>query len=400
MAAENKRKAQEGNRMRIVDELRRRRVATRGELADATGLSRATIATLVVDLEAQGLVVEYLNGEAPGTRGARGRPARPLRLDTPAGAAIGVDFGHEHVRVAIANLSSTVLAEQFIALDVDHRSDVALSAAANAIDDLLDETGFTRREVIGAGVGVPSPMDWRTGIVGESSIVPAWAGVNIRREAAQRFGLEVEADNDANLGALAEATVGAGRDSRDLLFVKLSSGIGAGLVLGGKLSRGAAGFAGEIGHIQVRSDGPVCRCGNRGCLETVASTDALLALLRPIHGDDLTLDALLDLSIADDDAAVRVIHDGGRAVGRVLADICNVINPAVVVVGGELSRAGQPLVSGIREAIDRYALPASADAVAVTAGDLRERAVLVGALALAIGNTDRLRSTRLPALRT
>jgi predicted NBD/HSP70 family sugar kinase len=224
--------------------------------------------------------------------------------------------------------------------------------------------------------------------------------VNIRREAAQRFGLEVEADNDANLGALAEATVGAGRDSRDLLFVKLSSGIGAGLVLGGKLSRGAAGFAGEIGHIQVRSDGPVCRCGNRGCLETVASTDALLALLRPIHGDDLTLDALLDLSIADDDAAVRVIHDGGRAVGRVLADICNVINPAVVVVGGELSRAGQPLVSGIREAIDRYALPASADAVAVTAGDLRERAVLVGALALAIGNTDRLRSTRLPALRT
>jgi predicted NBD/HSP70 family sugar kinase len=110
------------------------------------------------------------------------------------------------------------------------------------------------------------------------------------------------------------------------------------------------------------------------------------------------LDALLDLSIADDDAAVRVIHDGGRAVGRVLADICNVINPAVVVVGGELSRAGQPLVSGIREAIDRYALPASADAVAVTAGDLRERAVLVGALALAIGNTDRLRSTRLPAL--
>ena len=137
--------------MRIVDELRRRRVATRGELADATGLSRATIATLVVDLEAQGLVVEYLNGEAPGTRGARGRPARPLRLDTPAGAAIGVDFGHDHVRVAIANLSSTVLAEQFIALDVDHRSDVALSAAANAIDDLLDETGFTRREVIGAG---------------------------------------------------------------------------------------------------------------------------------------------------------------------------------------------------------------------------------------------------------
>ena len=216
----------------------------------------------------------------------------------------------------------------------------------------------------------------------------------------QRLGVDVAVDNEANLGALAEATVGAGREHADLVYVKLSAGIGAGLVLAGELRRGSAGFAGEIGHIQVRADGPPCRCGNRGCLETVASTDALLALLRPIHGDDLTLEGLLELTRGGDVAAVRVIHDAGRTVGRVLADICNTVNPGVIVVGGDLSLAGEPLIAGIREAIDRYALPAAATAVIVAPGALRERAALMGALTLAISDTVRLRSTRLPALRT
>lgn len=398
MAADAPPSMRDRNRLLIVDQLRQRRTATRGELARATGLSRATIAALVTDLGARGLVVEHLNGDGPRTRGPRGRPAVPLRLDTPAGAAVGVDFGHDHVRVAVANLSSTVLAERFIALDVDHQPDIALTAAANVIDDLLDETGLTRREVIGGGVGIPAPVDGRTGTVGSSSILPAWSGLDIRHEAAQRLGVDVEVDNEANLGALAEATVGAGREHADLVYVKLSAGIGAGFVLAGELCRGSAGLAGEIGHIQARPDGPVCRCGKRGCLETVASTEALLALLRPIHGDDLTLAALLELSRSADDATVRVIHEAGRAVGRVLADICNTINPGIVVVGGDLSPAGEPLVSGIREAIDRYALPAAANVVAVTQGALRERAALVGALTLAISDTDRLPSTRLPAL--
>jgi predicted NBD/HSP70 family sugar kinase len=398
MAASAPQSMRDRNRLLIVDELRRRRAATRGELAQATGLSRATIAALVGDLGARGLVVEHLNGLGSRARGPRGRPAVPLRLATPAGAAVGVDFGHDRLRVAVANLSSTVLAERFITLDVDHEPDVALTAAASAIDDLLDETGLSRSQVIGVGVGVPAPVDGRTGIVGSSPIVPAWAGLDIRREAARRFGVDVQVDNDANLEALAEASVGEGQAHADLVYVKLSAGIGAGLVLAGELCRGSSGFAGEIGHIQVRPDGPVCRCGNRGCLETVASTGALLALLRPIHGDGLTLAALLELSRDGDDAAVRVIHDAGRAVGRVLADICNTINPGIVVVGGDLSLAGDPLVFGIREAIDRYALPAAANAVTVTQGALGERAALVGALTLAIGDTERLPSTRLPAL--
>jgi len=399
MAADAPRPLHDRNRLLIVDELRQRRTATRGELARATGLSRATVAAVVTDLGARGLVIEELNGDGSRTRGARGRPAVPLRLDTPAGVALGVDFGHDHVRVAVANLSTTVLAERFVALDVDHHPDVALSAASKAIDELLDETGFTRGEVVGAGVGVPAPVDGRTGTVGSSPIVPAWAGLDIRRVAARHFGVDVEVDNDANLEALAEATLGEGRAHRDLVYVKLSAGIGAGLVLGGELCRGSAGFAGEIGHIQVRADGHVCRCGNRGCLETVASTEALLALLRPIHGEDLTVDALLELSRGGDDATVRVIHDAGRAVARAHADICTTLNPGVIVIGGDLSPAGEPLIFGIREAIDRYALPAAANVVAIAQGAFGQRAALVGALTLAISDTDRLPSTRLPALR-
>jgi predicted NBD/HSP70 family sugar kinase len=400
MAADATRSARERYRLLIVDELRRRRQATRAELARATGLSRATIAGLVADLGARGLVVEYVNGGPTGTRTARGRPAVPLRLDTPAGAAIGVDFGHDHVWVAIADLSSTILGERFVALDVDHRADDALAAAAGAVDDLLEETGVSRGDVIGGGVGIPAPVDLPTGRVAAAEILPAWAGLDIRDEATRRLGVDVDVENDANLGALAEATVGVAQEHDDIVYVRLSAGIGAGLVLAGELCRGAAGFAGEIGHIQVRPDGPVCRCGNRGCLETVASTEALVALLRPIHGDALTVEGLLELSHAGDHATVRVVHDAGRAVGRVLADISNTLNPGVVVVGGDLGTAGEPLVSGIREGIDRYALPAAAGGVDVQQGALRERAALVGALTLAISDTERLRSARLPALRT
>ena len=175
----------------------------------------------------------------------------------------------------------------------------------------------------------------------------------------------------------------------------MSAGIGAGLVLGGRLYHGATGIAGELGHIQVRPEGAVCRCGNRGCLETVASTGALLMLLRPTHGPDLTLRDLLDLVAGGDLPARRVVNDAGRAVGRAVADLCNFLNPAAVVVGGDLSLAGDALLNGVREEIDRYSLPGVAEAVEVRGGVLGERAEVLGALAVVIADTDRLRSAGL-----
>ncbi|MGI8422056.1 MAG: ROK family protein [Gaiellaceae bacterium] len=382
------------NRLRVVDALRQRGSASRAELARVTGLSRTTVTTLVADLQSRGLLVEDDAVELNG----RGRPPTLLRLNASAGAALGVDFGHQHIRVAVADMSSTVLAERSIGLDVDADAATALDAAASMTEEVLAEAGVELGQLVGAGMGVPGPLDRRTGTIGSTIILPGWTGLNAAEELARRLGLRVEVDNDANLGALAEASRGAAQAIPDVVYVKLATGVGAGLVLGGRLHHGATGIAGELGHIQVQPGGAVCRCGNRGCLQSVASVPAVLASLRPEHGDEITLGGLLDLIEGGDLGARRVVNDAGRTVGRLLADLCNHLNPGAIVVGGDLSAAGEPLLSGIREAIDRYALPNAAEAVEVKAGVLGERAGVLGALALVIGDTDRLRSAGLAAL--
>jgi predicted NBD/HSP70 family sugar kinase len=229
-------------------------------------------------------------------------------------------------------------------------------------------------------------------------ILPAWAGLRPAEELAERLELPIMVDNDANLGALAEYTVGAGRGVPDLVYLKLASGIGAGLVLGGRLHRGTSGIAGELGHVMSNPDGLVCRCGNRGCLETVAAAPALLELLRVSHGEQLGVGDLLALAAEGDVGVRRVFADAGRSVGRSVADLVNAVNPALVVVGGELAAVGEPLLDGIRASIERYALPAAAAALEVVPGVLGERAEVLGAVALVIGDTERLSSFHLSAV--
>lgn len=383
------------NRLRVVDALRREGTASRSELARLTGLSRTTVASLVTDLQGQGLIVEHPDGRA--ARAGRGRPPVLLRLDASAGAALGIDFGHRHVRVALADLSSAVIAERHVELEVDDDAENALDMAAGLAADVLAEADIGRDRVLGAGMALSGPIDRHTGTVG-SSVIPRWAGIQAGEELSRRLGVPVELDNDANLGALAEVSFGAGRELADVVYVMMSSGVGAGLVLGGRLYHGSTGIAGELGHVRVQPDGAVCRCGNRGCLETIASTGALLTLLRPAHGPDLTVRGLLELVAAEDIAARRLLNDAGRAVGRALADLCNHLNPAAIIVGGDLSPAGAPLLEGVREAIDRYALPGAAEAVEVKAGVLGERAEVLGALAVVIADTERLRTAGLPPL--
>jgi predicted NBD/HSP70 family sugar kinase len=380
------------NRLRVVDALRRAGTASRTDLARMTGISRSTVATLVSDLQARGLIVEQ--PDPPAVPAGRGRPPVLLRLDAAAGSALGIDFGHSHVRVAVADLSSTVLAERFVEIDVDAVPEDALDAAAELAEGVLADAGVERSRVIGAGMALSAPIDRHRGVVG-STVLPNWAGIQAGEELSRRLEIPVELDNDANLGALAEVSFGAGRGLTDVIYVMMSSGVGAGLVLGGRLYHGATGIAGELGHVQVRAEGAVCRCGSRGCLETVASTDALLSLLRPTHGPDLTEREMLDLVAAGDLAARRVVNDAGRAVGRAVADLCNFLNPAAIVVGGDLSVAGDALLDGVREEIDRYSLPGAAAAVEVRAGILGERAEVLGALAVVIADTDRLRSAGL-----
>jgi predicted NBD/HSP70 family sugar kinase len=383
------------NRLRVVDALRREGSASRSELARLTGLSRTTVTTLVAELEGQGLVVEDAPRASHETSG-RGRPPALLRLDPGAGAAVGVDFGHRHLRVAVADLASTVLAERAIALDVDHGRKAALDAARSLVDEALDEAGIGRDRVIGVGAGLPGPIDRRTGRIASAAILADWSGTQPGVELAERLGLPVELDNDANLGALGELTFGAGRGRCSLVYVKLSSGIGAGLILGGRLERGATGFAGELGHVRVRADGVVCRCGSRGCLETVAAVDALLASLRPASQDEPTLESMMELLAQGDPGTRRVLEDAGTEVGTTLAALCNALNPELIVVGGDLSEAGAPLLDGIRRALERGVEPCIAAEVEVTPSVLGERACVLGALALVIGDTEGVSSGDLP----
>jgi predicted NBD/HSP70 family sugar kinase len=294
------------NRLRVVDALRQSGTASRSDLARATGLSRTTVASLVSDLQSRGLIVEE-DGERPQPTG-RGRPPVLLRLDAAAGSALGIDFGHSHVRVAVADLASTVLAERFLELDVDDAPEESLDAAADLVAEVLADAGVDGSRVIGAGMALAAPIDRHKGVLG-STVLPGWAGIQAGEELSRRLEIPVELDNDANLGALAEVSFGAGRGFADVVYVMISAGIGAGLVLGGRLYHGTSGTAGELGHVQVRPEGAVCRCGSRGCLETVAATGPLLSLLRPTHGADLTLQGLLE-HVADGDLpARRVVSD-------------------------------------------------------------------------------------------
>jgi predicted NBD/HSP70 family sugar kinase len=377
----------EGNRKRVIDGLRERGVASRAELARITGLSRSTVSTIVGDLLESGLASER-EGGADGEAHA-GRPPVMVALNSKAGLALGIDFGHRHLRVAVSDLSHTVLAETWRELDVDHSADEGLDTAAAFVDDVLAEAGVDRSRVIGVGMGLPAPIDRATGAVQASSILPGWVGVDAAAEASRRLSLPVEVENDANLGALAELVWGAGRGRSDLAYIKVSSGIGAGLISGGRLQHGVGGTAGEIGHTVLTDGGPVCRCGNRGCLETLASSRAIAELLSSSRGEVISTRRLLELSNAGDAAAQRLIGDAGRAIGIAVANLCNLLNPECVIVGGDLSGAGEALLEPLRETARRNAIPSAGDDLEVFAGVLGERAELLGALALVMHESER-----------
>jgi predicted NBD/HSP70 family sugar kinase len=232
-------------------------------------------------------------------------------------------------------------------------------------------------------LGLPCSIDERTGRVSYNEILPGWVGLDPAVELAGRCGTPVRVENDANLAALGENVHGAARGVRDLIFVKVSRGIGAGLILGGRLYRGASGVAGNVGHVVVAPGGEICRCGNRGCLETVAAAPQVLAGVGAALGREVRIEELAALVHGGNVGARRAVADAGHRIGQCLADLCGVLNPAVVVVGGELAETGSVFVSAIHDSLTRYTQPVVAEAVTVRAGELGARAEVLGALALA-----------------
>lgn len=381
----------EENRGRVIEALRERGVASRAELARITGLSRSTISTIVSGLLESGVAREREDSQL---EGRAGRPPVMVSLDSSAGLALAIDFGHRHLRVAVSDLSHQVLAETWCELDVDHSAREGLDMAATFVEQVLAEAGVARSRVIGAAMGLPAPIDRSTGAVQAASILPGWVGVDAAAEASARLGMPVEVENDANLGALAELTLGAGQGKREVAYIKVSTGIGGGLISEGRLQQGVGGTAGEIGHTVIAEDGPICRCGNRGCLETLASTRAIAALLSASRGEEASSRRLLDLCAAGDAAAERLIGDAGRAIGVAVANLCNLLNPECVIVGGELRLAGDALLEPLRQSVRRNAIPSALEDLEIVGGTLGERAELLGALALVLTDSERFATRR------
>jgi len=389
------RSLRERNRLQVLEVVRGSGSVSRADIARRTGLARSTVSTLVNELLRAGLLVERGAPEDGNT--TQGRPPVLLSFDPGAGAVIGMHFDHPVLRVAVADLGYTILAEATVPVDVDHDAQDSLDAAVALIDEVLVKSGVERERLLGAGAALAGPIDSATGTVGSSAILPGWVGLSLAQELEARLGLPVHVDNDANVGALAESVLGAGRGVSEMAYIMLGSGIGAGLIIGGQVYRGSGGTAGEIGHVLVDEHGPLCRCGNRGCLETYAGADALLDLLRRQHGDELTVDGLVQLARDGDAACQRVIADAARIVGVAAATLCNQLNPELIVIGGELAQTGPLLLDPLRESIVRYAIPAAAEDVRVVTGELGERAELLGALVLVLGRSDRALTSRVAA---
>jgi predicted NBD/HSP70 family sugar kinase len=366
----------EANQGRVIRALRSAGALTQAEIARTTGLSAATVSNIVRELRSAGTLTV-----TPTSSG--GRRAQSVSLAKPTGLIVGVEIDATRLRAVLCNHEHEVLAEETIPYDAAPSVERTLRRTDWLVSTLMRQARVDRSAVLGVGVGLPGPIDSISGQVAAPALLPAWRGTTIAADLSDRLDLPVFVDNDANAAALGELFWGAGKGIADFVYLKLSAGVGAALVLGGDVYSGAAGFAGEIGHITVDEQGRICRCGNRGCLETLVGGQHLLDLLRHSGRVDAvpSLASLVSAALDGDLGCRRVIADAGRVVGTAMAMLCNVLNPRRFVVGGELAAAGDLLLDPIREALSRQALPGAVGVVEVVRAELGQRATALGAVA-------------------
>lgn len=359
---------------------------TQVEIASLSRLSAATVSNLVRELDVAGLVTL-----SPSIR--NGRRAVLVSLASGGGLLAGIVFGDRDIRVAVASRAREILAQQRMPLQADHVADEGMERAAQLLADLVDGVGGRMADVDAVGFGLSSPVDSVTGQVGSEDVLPGWRGVNVAEAMEGRLKAPVVLDNTANLAALGELRSGALQGVRHGCYIKISYGVGAGIIIDGDIFRGSAGTAGEIGHLTIDENGPICRCGNRGCLDTFVGARAILGALAATHGP-LRLHDVITKALEGDVGCRRVLEDAGRHIGVAVAGLVNLINPEVVVLGGQMARAGAMVLTPMREAIDRCAIPSAAATVDLRVSELGESAEVVGALAVAsirhgaVGQTD------------
>jgi predicted NBD/HSP70 family sugar kinase len=355
------------------------RASTRAELVGLTGMARSTVAQRMDALVAHRLVVPA--GESPSTGG---RPPTAFVFNRAAGVVLAADLGATHSRLAVCDLGGEVLAE--------HAEDRAIAAGPDRILAWLDEqfarmleqTRRTPGDVRGVGVGLPGPVEFAAGSAVNPPIMPGWDGYPVAERMRDRWSAPALVDNDVNIMAVGEHW-STWRDADHLLFVKVGTGIGCGVIVDGHIHRGAQGAAGDIGHIQVTQDeSVVCRCGNVGCLEAIAGGNAMAARLRELGFDADDSRHVVGLVRGGVPEAVRLVRQAGRELGEVLAGVVNLVNPSVIVIGGDMAQAHEQLLAGVREVVYQQSLPLATRHLRIVHSQLEDRAGVIGAAVMVV----------------
>jgi predicted NBD/HSP70 family sugar kinase len=363
----------------VLSLIREGRASTRAEIVALTGLARSTVAQRMDALLAERLVVPA--GESASTGG---RPPTVFEFNRGAGLILAADLGATHSRVAASDLAGGPVAESAADVAIAAGPEEVLGWLDERFDALLAEAGADREDVRGIGVGVPGPVEFAAGRPVAPPIMPGWDGYPVADRLHDRYSAPVLVDNDVNTMALGEYWA-SWREVEHLMFVKVGTGIGCGIVAGGRIHRGAQGAAGDLGHIQITSDERVvCRCGNVGCLEAVAGGGAMAAQLRELGHDASDSRDVVRLVRSGSQDAVRLVREAGRVLGGVLATSVNLFNPAVVVIGGDIAQVDEHLLAGVREVVYQRSLPLATRSLRIVRSRLEDRAGVSGAAMMAI----------------
>lgn len=352
---------------------------TRAALAQATGLARSTVAARIDELMALGLITPVADAASTG-----GRPPSQFALDPASRIVLAADLGASHATIAVADLSGAVLAEHSEAIDIAAGPEHVLGWMVETGRHLLGELGRDRSDLVAIGIGVPGPVEHSTGRPVNPPIMPGWDRFDVPGWVQQHLEVPVLVDNDVNIMALGEQAI-AWPQTEHLMFVKVATGIGSGIISGGRLQRGAQGIAGDIGHIRVARGSEVpCHCGNRGCLEALASGPAIARGLREQGVDVASGRDVVELVKRGDIDAIQAVRQAGRDIGEVLTACVSFVNPAVIAIGGSMARAGEHLIAGVREVVYTRSMPLATEHLQIVQSAAAENAAVIGASMLAI----------------
>lgn len=368
------------------------RPISRARLTEALNSSRGKISAEVGRLIETGLVAEEGFAESEG-----GRRSSLLGIPYSAGLLAAIDIGATSIDVALTTLGSEIVARRSETADVRDGPLPVIDRVKALLAELLEKLGNRPQDVLALGVGVPGPVEQASGRLTSPPIMPGWDQFPIREAFAGEYAAPVFVDNDVNIMALGEHWGGVAKGVNDVIFVKIGTGIGSGIIVGGRLHRGAQGCAGDFGHICVDPEGPLCSCGNTGCLEAMAAAPAIVLAAEKCarEGESPPLMAILqekgELNMKDvgeaarhgDYCALTVIRKSGRLIGQTLASVVNVLNPSMIVIGGGVSRLGHALLAEVRSAVYQRSLPLATRNLPVVMSELDEVAGIVGASVMA-----------------